>query len=105
MTFFKIYRGSCQIDVLYIVVLFLERIFFVIFTSNKGKIKKRVRNDSSGMILTCKMSLGILLCLLSSSLSCPPYCWDCILSLDQEFSQRLRLLLIIAVLEIFGHVI
>lgn len=73
MTFFKIYRGSCQIDVLYIVVLFLERIFFVIFTSNKGKIKKRVRNDSSGMILTCKMSLGILLCLLSSSLSCPPH--------------------------------
>lgn len=70
MTFFKIYRGSCQIDVLYIVVLFLERIFLLFLHLTKEKIKKRVRNDSSGMILTCKISLGFL-CLLSSSLPCP----------------------------------
>lgn len=37
MTFSKYTGAAAKIDVLYIVVLFLERIFFVIFTSNKGK--------------------------------------------------------------------
>ncbi|CAN0274648.1 unnamed protein product [Rangifer tarandus platyrhynchus] len=70
--FFKIYRGSCQIDVLYILwFCFLKEFFSLFLHLTKEKIKKRVRNDSSGMILTCKMSLGFLLCLLSSSLPCP----------------------------------
>lgn len=70
--FFKIYRGSCQIDVLYILwFCFLKEFFSLFLHLTKEKIKKRVRNDSSGMILTRRMSLGFLLCLLSSSSPCP----------------------------------